>query len=100
MSPPLTVIGIAADGWTGLDPLAQRAILDAEVLLGGERHLGLVPEVDGQERTAWQRPLRDHLLTLLEEHTGRRVVVLASGDPLLSGVGSILTERLGAEAVR
>ena len=34
-----------------------RAGAGAEVLLGGERHLGLVPPVDGQERRPWPRPL-------------------------------------------
>lgn len=100
MDPALTVIGVGADGWASLDPHAQKEILDADVLVGGERHLAMVPEVESQDRIAWQRPLRDHLVALLDEHAGRTVVVLASGDPLVSGVGSILVERLGAERVR
>ncbi|HEX2894318.1 MAG TPA: precorrin-6y C5,15-methyltransferase (decarboxylating) subunit CbiE [Marmoricola sp.] len=99
MEPALTVVGIGVDGWESLDPQACKEILAADVLIGGERHLAMVPSSD-QQRIAWQRPLRDHLVALLDEHAGRRVVVLASGDPLVSGVGSILVERLGADRVR
>jgi len=100
MTSPLAVIGIAADGWANLDSHAQQEILDADVLVGGDRHLATVPPVPGQERVAWQRPLRDHLLRLLDRYADRTVVVLASGDPLVSGVGSILVDRLGPDAVR
>ncbi len=100
----LAVVGIGADGWESLTSQAQQEILDAEVLLGGERHLAMVPSVAGQRRIVWQRPLRDHLYTLLDEYVGRRVVVLATGDPLFSGVGSILVDRMadrfGAEQIR
>jgi precorrin-6Y C5,15-methyltransferase (decarboxylating) len=37
---------------------------------------------------------------LFDEHAGRAVVVLASGDPMLSGIGTTLTRCLGAERVR
>jgi precorrin-6B C5,15-methyltransferase / cobalt-precorrin-6B C5,C15-methyltransferase len=39
------------------------------------------------------------LAALPEAHPGRRVVVLASGDPMLSGVGASLVRLLGAAAV-
>lgn len=96
----VTVVGIGADGWDGLNPLAQREILDAAVLLGGARHLGMVPAVEGQERVPWPSPLRPALPGLLASYAGQRLVVLASGDPLVSGIGSTLVELLGAESVR
>lgn len=100
MEPTLTVYGLGADGWESLNSHAQKGILDAEVLLGGVRHLDLVPPVDGQERLAWPAPLRPGLPALLESVAGRRVAVLASGDPLLSGIGSTLVELLGPDRVR
>jgi precorrin-6Y C5,15-methyltransferase (decarboxylating) len=96
----LTVVGIGADGWEGLNPLASKAILDAEVVLGGARHLGLMPPVDGQLRIPWPAPLRPALPALLASYDGRRVVALASGDPLVSGIGSTLIDLLGAARVR
>ncbi|GAB3763901.1 bifunctional cobalt-precorrin-7 (C(5))-methyltransferase/cobalt-precorrin-6B (C(15))-methyltransferase [Nocardioides ginsengisegetis] len=69
------------------------------MLLGGPRHLGLVPPVLGQLREPWPSPLLDALPGLLEEHADRRVVVLASGDPLVSGIGTTLVELLGSDRV-
>lgn len=95
-APPLIVVGIGADG--GLTGAAREQVLGAEVLLGGERHLGLVPDVPGQVRRPWPRPLSG-LPEVLAECGGRRVVALASGDPLVSGIGTTLVDLLGSDAV-
>jgi precorrin-6Y C5,15-methyltransferase (decarboxylating) len=100
MGSPLAVVGIGADGLDGLNSHACKEILDADVVIGGVRHLDLLPVVDGQERVGLPSPLRSGLRALLEEYAGRRVVVLASGDPLLSGIGGTLVDLLGAEQVR
>lgn len=92
----VTVVGVGADGH--LPPASARLVEGAEVLVGGERHLALVPPVEGQERRPWPRPLSS-LATFLGEYDGRRVVALASGDPLVSGIGTTLIRILGAEAV-
>jgi len=96
----VTVVGIGADGWAGVPERLRKIVVDADVVLGGARHLGLLPDVDGQHREAWPSPLRDGLPALLERHAGRAVVALATGDPLLSGIGSTLVEVLGADGVR
>lgn len=98
MDPVITVVGIGADGWAGLAPASQAAVLSADVLLGGARHLALLPQVPGA-REPWPSPLRPNLEALLERHAGRRVVALASGDPLLSGIATTLVELLGRDAV-
>lgn len=94
----ITVVGIGADGWDDLAPSSRAIVEGAEVLLGGERHLDLAPPVDGQERRAWPRPMSS-LPTFLAEYDGRRVVALASGDPLVSGIGTTLIRLLGRDAV-
>ncbi|MFC7501051.1 precorrin-6y C5,15-methyltransferase (decarboxylating) subunit CbiE [Nocardioides sp. CPCC 206347] len=94
----VTVVGIGADGWDGLVPSSRALVESAEVLLGGERHLDLVPPIDGQERAPWPRPMTT-LPTFLEQYDGRRVVALASGDPLVSGIGTTLIRLLGPDAV-
>ena len=92
----ITVVGVGADGV----PAGVRDLVEqADVLLGGARHLDLVPAVEGQVRRPWPSPLRPRLAALLAEHAGRRVVALASGDPLVSGIGGTLVDLLGAEAV-
>jgi precorrin-6Y C5,15-methyltransferase (decarboxylating) len=58
------------------------------VLIGGERHLAMVP-ANGAERLAWPSPL-SALVERIPAMRGRRVCVLATGDPMLFGTGSTL----------
>lgn len=95
----MVVVGIGADGWTGLDASRRAAVESADVVLGGERHLAMLPAEITAERRAWPRPLRARLPSLMDELAGRRVVALASGDPLVSGIGSTLVDLLGSDAV-
>lgn len=99
MSTQVTVVGIGADGWAGLAPAGRELVEAAEVVLGGERHLSMLPGQDGQVREAWPSPLRDGLPALLARFEGRSVVALASGDPLVSGIATTLVELLGKDAV-
>ncbi|GAA5160361.1 precorrin-6y C5,15-methyltransferase (decarboxylating) subunit CbiE [Ornithinimicrobium tianjinense] len=98
----IDVVGLGEAGWEVLDGRARGLVTGARVLLGGRRHLGLVPAVAGQERHTWPSPLRAGLSGLLAEIEVDRggVVALASGDPLRSGVGTTLVDLLGAAAVR
>lgn len=99
MGSQITVVGVGADGWDGLAPGPRRAVEDADVLVGGARHLGLVPDNVRAVRERWPSPLREGLPALLERYDGRDVVVLASGDPHVSGVGTTLVDLLGAARV-
>ena len=94
----VTVVGVGADGWAGLPAASQRAIAESDVLLGGARHLALIPEPAG-ERVAWPSPLLPALPGLLAANAGRSICVLASGDPMFFGIGATLTRLLGAERV-
>ena len=97
---PVVVVGIGADGWPGLAPASRAEVERAEVLLGSARQLGLVPPEVPAERVPWPSPLTEALPGLVEQQAGRAVVVLASGDPMLSGIGTTLTRLLGAGRVR
>lgn len=97
---PLVVVGIGADGWNGLTDAVRSEILAADVVLGAPRQLGLLPQTHNQDRVAWPAPLREGLHDLLREHANRRVVALASGDPMVSGIGTTLVDVLGADRVR
>jgi len=97
--PRITVVGVGADGWPGLPERVRTTIAAAPVVLGGRRHLDLLPDVPGQVREVWPSPLRAGLPALLDRHAGTSPVALASGDPLLSGVATTLIDLLGADAV-
>ncbi|MFL6124182.1 precorrin-6y C5,15-methyltransferase (decarboxylating) subunit CbiE [Actinophytocola sp.] len=92
----ITVVGIGADGWDGLTDAARRAVTDAEVVLGSGRQLALLPASDATH-VPWPSPLLPAVEPLLAEHAGRRLCVLASGDPMLFGIGGTLVRLLGAE---
>jgi precorrin-6Y C5,15-methyltransferase (decarboxylating) len=92
----LNVIGIGEDGLNGVSPAARTLIDTAELLIGGERHLAMVPEKPGQQRVVWPKPLLS-ALERIGEHKGRRVVVLASGDPMWCGIGATLTRHVSPE---
>lgn len=101
----IDIVGIGEAAISDLPAASKDLVLGAAVLVGGRRHLDLVPEVPGQERHTWPSPMitgLPGLLTGIDAATAKpgRVVVLASGDPLLSGVGTTLVALLGADAVR
>ncbi|MEG3619725.1 precorrin-6y C5,15-methyltransferase (decarboxylating) subunit CbiE [Magnetovibrio sp. PR-2] len=93
----MTVVGIGEDGLLGLNPAARALVDGAEVLVGGERHLAKAPEVQA-ERLGWSAGF-DATLDKIEGHFGKRIIVLASGDPSHCGVGTTLIRRFGAEKV-
>lgn len=86
----MTVVGIGADGWPGLDAARREAVERADVILGGERHLAMLPDSIPAERRPWPKPF-DVGRAIIDLY-GKRVVVLASGDPLLAGVGRLFPE--------
>ena len=91
MSAWLTVVGIGEEGLAGLAPAARTLVETAEVLVGGARHLALAP-AGTAEQILWEKPF-GATLARIEAQRGRRVVVLASGDPMCYGVGAMLARR-------
>jgi len=84
------VLGIGP-AWDLVPEWDRQTVLEADVVLGGRRHLAMLPDVPGQRREPWPSPLRGGLAELLPTLSGR-VVALASGDPLVSGIGSTLID--------
>jgi len=95
MKPWLTVIGIGDDGLAGLSPASRTLVETAEVLVGGARHLEMVPD-GAAERLPWRQPFSDSIAAIAERR-GRRVVVLASGDPMWYGAGALLARHFSSE---
>ncbi len=82
----LHIVGIGEDGMEGLSAATRAVVEAAEIIVGGDRHHRLSDNVIA-ERVAWPSPF-DALIDLLTSHRGRRVVVLATGDPLWFSVGA------------
>src|SRR3954447_13413092 len=96
----VTVVGIGADGWPSLCEDARAAVLAADLIVGGERQLALLPDAARAPRRPWPARLTELVDELPALADGRRVVVLASGDPLLHGAGVTILRRLGEDGVR
>jgi len=97
--PWVTVVGIGEDGWAGLGASARAAIAAADVLVGSTRQLAHVP-AGKSDRVAWPTPLLPYLDELLASDRDRAITVLASGDPMLYGIGSLVAQKLRAEDYR
>lgn len=86
MSAWLHIVGIGEDGLDGLVPAARAVVQSAEVIIGGDRHHQLADFVSAK-RLKWPSPF-DALIAQLQALRGKRVVVLATGDPLWFSVGA------------
>jgi precorrin-6Y C5,15-methyltransferase (decarboxylating) len=92
MTPWLAVVGINEDGLPGLPTSAQALIERADVLVGGARHLTMVPNNHAAERLVWDSPLT-RTIDAIAARRGQRVTVLATGDPMSFGIGVTLAQR-------
>jgi precorrin-6Y C5,15-methyltransferase (decarboxylating) len=95
MSPWLTIIGLGEEGLDGLSAVARKHIEQAQTLVGGARHLAKVPN-GAAERLTWASPLARTVDAILQRR-GKRVVVLATGDPLWFGIGVTLLRAVPGE---
>jgi precorrin-6Y C5,15-methyltransferase (decarboxylating) len=94
--PRIYVIGVGSDGVAGLTSRARALLMNAELVLGADPALNLLPELNAARVRIG--PDLQELVRLLEENFGRkRIVVVASGDPLFYGVARYLCDRLGKD---
>jgi precorrin-6Y C5,15-methyltransferase (decarboxylating) len=98
--PIVTVVGIGDDGWAGLTDEARAALRAAPVIVGSARQLALLPEQRDlpAARVALPSPLLPQLDELVAAHPG--ACLLASGDPMLHGLGATLARRIGPARLR
>ena len=99
--PWLTVVGIGEDGLAGLGDCARQAVAAASLLVGGRRHLAMVPleATPNATRMHWPTPF-NALCDTLAAHAPAPVCVLATGDPMWFGVGAVLARRFGMDQMR
>jgi len=93
----VTVVGIGEDGWEGLGAGARAALARARLIVGSARQLGLLPAGLEARREPLPSPLLEHLDQLVLRPG---LCLLASGDPMLHGIGATLARRLGPARLR
>ena len=99
MSEPwLDVVGIGEDGVDGLAPPAKEALRRAAVVIGGDRHHDLAPDITAECRR-WPSPF-DAMIDEIRSLRGRRPALLVTGDPLWYSVGARILRSIPAAEVR
>ena len=89
----LSVVGIGEDGLSGLGPIAFTLLSRAQIVVGGARHLAMLPTDDTREKLVWASPLQKTVDEILRRR-GQSVCVLASGDPMCHGIGVTLSRQI------
>ena len=91
------VVGIGADGMAGLSESSRLELRSATVIYGSPRQLDLLDDTVTAPRHPWPTPMLPALEHLPVDED---IHVVASGDPLLHGIGATLIRLHGAERVR
>ena len=95
----LHIIGIGEEGFDALLPEARSIISNADFIVGGARHLAMLPESIISLKQQWLSPLED-TIALIKDYRGKNVVVLASGDPMSFGIGVTLARHFSDDEMR
>ncbi|MBD2187453.1 precorrin-6y C5,15-methyltransferase (decarboxylating) subunit CbiE [Pseudanabaena mucicola] len=97
----LSIIGIGEDGPMGISAAARSQIERAEIVVGGERHLAMLPhELRSQKASQliWTSPIEETIQSIINNR-GKSVCVIASGDPMWFGIGATLVKRIPIQEV-
>ena len=90
----VSIIGIGDDGLDGASEAVRRIIAEADLLVGNERVLALVPG-NVKERLILGADVEAAADRIAAEHG--RVAVLVSGDPLFYGLARFICDRVGVD---
>lgn len=89
----LSIVGIGEDGLQGLSAIAFSLLNQADIIVGGDRHLAMLPPNDQRLKIPWTSPISDAVEEIIRRR-GELICILASGDPLCYGIGVTLTRRI------
>ncbi len=93
----IVVVGIGADGMAGLSENSRCELRNATVIYGSPRQLDLLDDTVAAPRHPWPTPM---LPALEQLPVDEDIHVVASGDPLLHGIGGTLIRIHGGDRVR
>ncbi|WP_197376940.1 precorrin-6y C5,15-methyltransferase (decarboxylating) subunit CbiE [Mycolicibacterium baixiangningiae] len=94
----VVVVGIGADGMAGLAPASVNELRRATTIYGSRRQLELLDDTVRAERREWPSPLLPALHAIRDEPPGD-VHIVASGDPMLHGIGGSAMRTFGPDRV-
>lgn len=93
----IDVVGIGLDGVAGLTPTVKTILETATLIVGSSRHLEYVTHLPAQKLILSNI---EEVICQVEQLEDKAIVILASGDPLLFGIGRVLLTKLGSDRLR
>lgn len=91
----LSVIGLGERGQEDLTTQAKNCLDNAELLVGGHRHLSLI-QPDNRPHLLWRTSL-DETCQEIAQWRGKQVCILATNDPFCYGIGKVLRRHFSLE---
>ncbi|MCX7654817.1 MAG: precorrin-6y C5,15-methyltransferase (decarboxylating) subunit CbiE [Fervidobacterium sp.] len=89
----ISIVGIGPGDLDYISNMSVQKILNADVLIGGKRHLDLFKDLKGKEFISYDSSL--DLVKLLQNYPPeKKIVFLASGDPLLHGIFAVISKHI------
>lgn len=97
MQQQINVVGIAQDGCLSLTSRAVNAVVQADIVAGATRHLEWFPQFQGEfiELNSGVSAMLAEIKAAYAE--GFKITILASGDPLFFGIGTLLLKHFKAQ---
>lgn len=94
----ISVVGLGPGAAEYLTPLARHLVNECDYIVGSTRQLAAITHHQAQVHLL-DKKLSD-LITWLVAHQSDNIVVLASGDPMLYGLGKYITQQLPQHTVQ
>ncbi|MBD2139254.1 precorrin-6y C5,15-methyltransferase (decarboxylating) subunit CbiE [Anabaena sp. FACHB-1237] len=97
----LTIIGIGEDGIDGLSAIARSVLNQANIIMGGKRHLQMISDIlpnDHRQIIPWKSPFDDSIQDIIKLR-GQSICILASGDPMCYGIGSTIIKYIPIDEI-
>ncbi|MFL5339550.1 MAG: precorrin-6y C5,15-methyltransferase (decarboxylating) subunit CbiE [Gemmataceae bacterium] len=92
----IPVLGVGGDGAAGLTARSRDLLADADLVLGSDNVLRLLPDLKAQ-RYRIGSDLQEVVETIRSRLGQQKMVVVATGDPLFYGVARYLCDKIGPE---
>ena len=94
---PISVVSLGVAGYHTLSLEAKNTLIDADLIVGADHHFEKISALNVGKtirKTPYPSPLAN-IRQLLHQHQSRKIAVLASGDALFYGIGSLLIKLVG-----
>ena len=88
----INVIGLGPGNIDYITKLGEKMIQNSDVVIGGKRNLESIKNFDG-EKIELSSNLKE-ILQYINNNKHKQISILASGDPLMYGIGRYLTKNI------